>query len=95
MLRKIAGDYVIIRLTGNAELLPVNETAGEICRLLCKGAGEAEILRELEAQYDAPPDLLYADLRDTLEKLFSFGVLTKEATAQSPHIMSNPEKKGM
>lgn len=81
ILRKIAGDYVIIpsRKTTSAVqgLLTLNEVEAELWQILQKEVTFDEMLRRILEMYDVDENTAKEDIQDFLDILTEAGILDK------------------
>lgn len=82
-LRVIGSEYLAVpsgpaasRFNG---LMMLNETSAFLVRCLQEGADRETLLRRLGEEYDAPEELLRADLEDFLARMREAGLLEEEA----------------
>ncbi len=90
MKMKLNENYVLKTVAGTPVVVPVGEAVNNIkgmitlngpaeliWKALEKGKDYEGIVCELKAEYDAPEDVLRADLTAFLEKLESYNILDK------------------
>ena len=77
MTQEIDGTQFLIPLAGEAfnGIIRSNETAAFIVDQLADDVTEEEIVDRMLKEYDAPRDVIAADVREVIEKLRSVGAL--------------------
>lgn len=75
--RTVEGTQVIVPIgdSGFNGIITGNETAAFIVNMLKDGTTEAALIDAMAQEYDAPLDVLQADVREILEKLRRIGAL--------------------
>lgn len=73
LLRVIAGEYVLVAVSGEAakssQIIAINQTAGEICELVIQGLQDEEIVQTLLQRYEIDRLSLQEDVACTLQQL--------------------------
>ena len=81
IMREIAGDVILVpvgqTLLENNGLFLLNEISGRIWELLQVEKSAEEIAAVLEAEYDAPAEVIRQDLDEFLDALVSHGILER------------------
>ncbi len=79
ILKTVAGTPVVIPIGDAVKningMITLNGTAEVIWKCLEQGKNRDEIIAEIMAEYDAPKDVIGADVDAFLEKLISYKIL--------------------
>ena len=76
-----AGSETVLVPTGAAEFSGIvrgNDTLGVMLEQLRDGATEEELIACFKARYDAPEEVISADIRSALDKLREIGALEEQ-----------------
>lgn len=81
VIRKVMGNNVVIA-TGEASrnfhgMIKLNDTAAEIWEYIDKGMSEEDICAYMLEKYDVSPELLKADVKNTLKTLEKQGLIER------------------
>lgn len=76
--REVQNDTVILHAATNT-YLSLNGTAGRIWQLFGEGKSTDEVVAVMEEEFDAPADVLAADVSTTLTDLLDRGLLEPAA----------------
>ena len=75
--RQVAGEGIVLRQKAG-EVLVLNEVGARIVALLEESLTPPEIVARIEAEFDAEPGRLAADVSGFLEELCAAGVVEEE-----------------
>lgn len=75
--RAVADETVVIRQEA-AEALVLNEVAGRLLELIDGQRSVADLLEQLQTEYDVTPEQLEVDVQSYLEELVDTGVLSRD-----------------
>ncbi len=80
--RSIAGEHILVPVGSEAMdtngLFVLTETGAMVWQGLCEGKSEGEIVASICAEYDAPEEVVCADVATLLAKLCEKGLIIRE-----------------